>query len=566
MMMNAAFLVVCGLLASVASADVQKVSLKKSKHAFHHRDQHPLGRLHAELRDDGDDVPLSNFMDAQYYGPIGLGTPAQPFTVIFDTGSSNLWIPSSKCTFSNIACWLHHRYDSTKSSSYTAVGDDFAIEYGSGSMEGFVSQDSLAWGDLTCPDQQFAEAVKEPGIAFVAARFDGILGMGFKEIAVNGINPPFYNLFEKGLVDQDVFSFWLNRNEDDENGGELVLGGVDPAHFTGEHTWVPITHPSYWLFTMSGLTVPDKGGSFCVGGCNAIADTGTSLIAGPPEEVRQLNKLIGAQTQTTLLDRLVALRDAWRAREGADGDEEGMSREQCYARVGAIVPKVYNMWTNETPLEVCMELRQCPVGPPARGRDLKAREAGAGAFLGHRKVAPGAEKQTHSVHLHKGAHGKLGGKFHLGASQKTCDVCQALVAKVQESKPWFTEAELEAKLKHYCDMLPEDPEGPGALDAAISALQDDPDGPGGQAVVDCDAIPSMPDVSFNIGGREFKLTAEQYVLVVDAFGQKQCVSGFFEFPTPARIGPLWILGDVFLGPYHSVYDIGNKRVGFADAA
>jgi hypothetical protein len=62
-------------------------------------------------------------------------------------------------------------------------------------------------------------------------------GLGFPQIAIGGATPPFYNMIDQGLVPEPVFSFWLNRHNPSGPGGELVLGGVDPSHYTGEHTW-----------------------------------------------------------------------------------------------------------------------------------------------------------------------------------------------------------------------------------------------------------------------------------------------------------------------------------------
>jgi saccharopepsin len=104
---------------------------------------------------------------------------------VMDTGSSNLWVPSTRC--SSIACYIHKRYDASKSETHVENGTEFAIRYGTGSLEGVISNDVLQMGDLTINGQDFGESVKEPGITFAVGRFDGILGLGFDTIAVEHV-------------------------------------------------------------------------------------------------------------------------------------------------------------------------------------------------------------------------------------------------------------------------------------------------------------------------------------------------------------------------------------------
>lgn len=281
---------------------------------------------------------------------------------------------------------IHRKYDSAKSSTYRANGTHFEIRYGTGSLSGFLSTDVVHVDTAVAKTQTFAEATKQPGLTFIAAHFDGILGMAYPSISVGGVVPFFQNALKDGTVSQPVFAFWLNRDPSSRDGGELTLGGVDPNRFTGDFHEVPVTRKAYWQFRMDGIVFKGERGLFCRDGCEAIADTGTSLLIGPVDEIRDINKRIGAR---------------------------------------------------------------------------------------------------------------------------------ALF--------------------------------------------------GGEYIINCSLIDQLPPIGFTINNRTFTLTGQQYVLKVTSGGQTVCISGFMGIDLPPPAGPLWILGDVFIGAYYTKFDFGRDMVGFATA-
>jgi len=236
------------------------------------------------------DIPLSDYAEAQFYGPITIGTPTQEFKVIFDTGSSNLWVPSSKCT--QISCKLHHRYNAEKSSTYKANGTTFEIEYGSGNISGYVSNDVVGLADVTVKNQDFAEVTHESGMAFTLGKFDGILGLAFDTISVGHATPVWYNMMAQGLVDKKMFSFWLARNTTGMMGGQLTLGGYDKTLFKGDLQYVPLAAKNYWQIKMDAVNFQYR--NLCgEKGCKAIVDSGTTMITGPTNLINMINGQLG---------------------------------------------------------------------------------------------------------------------------------------------------------------------------------------------------------------------------------------------------------------------------------
>ncbi|KAM9326654.1 pepsin A-like [Gastrophryne carolinensis] len=231
--------------------------------------------------------PLQNYMDLEYFGTISIGTPPQSFTVIFDTGSANLWVPSVYC--SSAACTNHPMFNPQQSSTFQVSNTPLSIQYGSGSMTGTVGYDTVQVGNIQITNQAFGLSLTEPGPTFYHAPFDGILGLAYPSIACALVMPVFDNMWKQGLIPQDLFSFYLSSQE--ESGSFVLFGGTDSSYWSGSLNWVPLTAETYWKITVDSVSV---NGQVIASSFPAIVDTGTSVMIGPPNPITNIQDYIGA--------------------------------------------------------------------------------------------------------------------------------------------------------------------------------------------------------------------------------------------------------------------------------
>jgi len=245
----------------------------------------------------GESESIKDYANAQYYGTVSIGNPPQSFQVIFDTGSSNLWVPKTGCTHcGNPFFGKKSKYDHATSTSYQEDGGSFDIMYGSGSVSGFFSVDDVVLADdIVVKGQRFAEIQDAGGLglAYALGKFDGILGLGFTSISIDNTVTVFENALQQNLLDQPVFAFYLGDNAP----GELTFGGYDSSKFEGDLVTVPLESATYWEIALDSVTAgsysstPNEDGSVTTG----IIDSGTSLLVGPKREVTQLAAAVGAK-------------------------------------------------------------------------------------------------------------------------------------------------------------------------------------------------------------------------------------------------------------------------------
>ncbi|XP_040111859.1 pregnancy-associated glycoprotein 4 [Oryx dammah] len=232
--------------------------------------------------------PLRNIRNTFYVGNITIGTPPQEFQVIFDTGSSVLWVPSVFCNSST--CSTHVRFRHLQSSTFRTTNKTFWIIYGAGRMKGVVAHDTVRIGDLVSTDQPFGLSVAEYG--FQGRRFDGVLGLNYPTQSCSRPIPIFDKLKNQGAISEPVFAFYLSKDE--QEGSVVMFGGVDHRYYKGELNWVPLVQADDWTIHIDRISMRREVIA-CSDGCDALVDTGASLIHGPGRLVDNIQKLIGAK-------------------------------------------------------------------------------------------------------------------------------------------------------------------------------------------------------------------------------------------------------------------------------
>jgi len=248
--------------------------------------------------------PNQDYVRSAYYGTLMVGTPPTPFSVVFDTGSGHLVVPSTYCR--SDTCRKHTRYSRKRSSTGLDVNydgevvgkgqarDQLAVSFGTGEVTGVIVQDVMCFGNATagiasggdCTSMRFLAATSMSEEPFSTFQFDGILGLGLDGLSQSP-EFNFMSVVAKGLQDAvghtaGTFGVFLADHKDEES--EIALGGWEDSKTEEQLSWGPVRNPElgHWIVAVRKLRIDDEVLDFCDDDtCTAAVDTGTSLLAVP---------------------------------------------------------------------------------------------------------------------------------------------------------------------------------------------------------------------------------------------------------------------------------------------
>lgn len=249
----------------------------------HHKDS-KFVQHHIQHNSRPDPVVIAN--ELMYYSiALGLGTPAQEFNLLLDTGSSDLWVYNITDTkdCNQGACQATGQFDKSKSSTYHSLDEEYFIQYVKGNASGHWGTDTLTIGSASLPDFQFACADNAEGNT-------GVLGVSVEGSESVHKGQPHYTNFPEalqkaGYIDRRVYSLYLDSAN--ATNGTFLLGGIDHAKFDGELTVLPMADPREFLVDFNSITFD---GEEVVKTGAAVLDSGTSFTYLPDEAYQTIAK------------------------------------------------------------------------------------------------------------------------------------------------------------------------------------------------------------------------------------------------------------------------------------
>ncbi|KAI8061049.1 aspartic peptidase domain-containing protein [Gongronella butleri] len=249
------------------------------------KDLSPMGQSYAISK-----VPQVAYQHGSgYYGEIQLGSPPQPFHVVFDTGSADVWVVSANCQ--SVSCQQHQQYSNKLSSSFRAVTQGkrkmrqaMEVTYGTGHIKALLTRETIQVAGMELTDQVVGEAVAISD-EFMGTPFDGIFGLALAPLSSSRHAPPFYAMMDKNTLDHPVFAMYIQQR-----GGEIDFGGIDPTRYTGKLQYSPLVDNEYWAVQLNKVRLGDTKTK--IGERRAIVDSGTTLIITTPEDAEKIHATI----------------------------------------------------------------------------------------------------------------------------------------------------------------------------------------------------------------------------------------------------------------------------------